>query len=436
MFFDELYAFLGGLTAFEWFYYFWPFFIVDLARYVLLDTGLLAYRLVGRKKRTRRRAEARTALFRERPLASIIVPGKNEGRHLQTLVDSLERQTYRNFELVVVDDGSDDDTPSICSRLLADGKIQRFVRNEPRGGKASAANTALLYATGEYVVHLDADSNLRHDAIERILLPFYTHDNVGAVGGDIRVANVTEGWATRCQALEYFKAISIGRTASSILRLLRIVSGAYGAFPREVLQRLGGWDVGPGLDGDLTMKIRKLGYHIVHEPEAVCFTNVPTRWRALARQRYRWDRSMVRFRIRKHGDIFDARWASFRWINFTSSAENVAFSLLLNGKWWVYFVQMLILHPASVKYMIVINYVMYTLTNAWQYVVARLALGSTMRPEDRNLWITVPLMPIYTGVYLRLVRSFAHTMEILHKASYNDAWNPWKVSRVAREEAL
>jgi len=436
MFVDELIVFLRGLSPFDWFYYFWPFFFVDFARYVLLDTLVLGYRFVGRNARGEERANARGRLFSERPLVSVVVPGKNEGRHLHTLVDSLSRQTYRNYELIVVDDGSDDDTPAICRRLMESGDIDEFVRNEPRGGKASAANTALMYSKGKYVVHLDADSNLRHDAIERVLLPFYRYDNIGAVGGDIRVANLRENWVTRCQALEYFKAISIGRTAAGILRLLRIVSGAYGAFPREVLDRIGGWDVGPGLDGDLTVKIRKLGYDVVHEPRAICYTHVPDRVRSVAKQRYRWDRSMVRFRMRKHSDIFNLRWSSFRWVNFTSSGENVLFTLLLNGKWWIYFGQMLILHPASVKYMIAINYVIYSITNAWQYLVARIALGDNMTPPERSLWIVVPLMPLYTGVFLRIVRSFAHVMEIVHRASYDDAWNPWKVSRVAREEGL
>lgn len=436
MYLDRLIAFLGGLSGLEWLYYFWPFFLIDFVRYVFLDAIVIGYRFFGRGGQPARLAEARRALFHDRPLVSILVPGKNEGKHIPALVESLSRQTYRRVEVIVVDDGSDDETPVICRRLAREGRIARFVRNEPRGGKASAANTALYYATGQYVVHLDADSNLRHDAVERVLLPFYMDPEVGAVGGDIRAANAGQNFATRCQALEYLKAISIGRTASSTLGLLRIVAGAYGAFRRDTLERLGGWDVGPGLDGDLTLKVRKLGYRVVHEPDAVCYTNVPERFQAIARQRYRWDRSMVRFRLRKHRDMFKPGWASFRWTNFISSFENVAFTLALNAKWWIYFVQMLILHPTSVQYLVVINYFMYVLTNATQFVVATTVLRPTLRPTDRRLWIVVPIMPIYTGIFLRLVRTFAHVMEIFHKASYRDRWNPWKVSRIARQESL
>jgi biofilm PGA synthesis N-glycosyltransferase PgaC len=435
-FMDGLLAFMGGLEGFQWLYYFWPFFVVDFARYVLLDTALLAHRSFGSATRRDRERAARHRLFQERPLVSVLSPGKNEGKNLQTLVDSLDLQTYKHFELIVVDDGSDDDTPQLCRRLEREGRITRFIRNDPRGGKASAANTALLFARGDYVVHLDADSNLRHDALERVILPFFMEENVGAVGGDIRVENVSGGLIVRCQALEYFKSISIGRTASAMLGILRTVSGAFGAFPRDVLERLGGWDVGPGLDGDLTVKIRKLGYRVVHAPEAVCYTNVPSSVTALSRQRYRWDRSMVRFRLRKHRDIFDRKSANFRWSNFFSGAENVLFSMGLNAKWWVYFIQMLILHPTSVKYLFVINFILYALTNLWQHVVAVLALEDTMRDSDIALLPIVLLMPLYTGLYLRSIRTFAHIMEIFHRASYRDQWNPWKVSRVAESESL
>lgn len=300
MYLERLLEFVASLGPRELFFYFWPFFLVDLVRYTLLDLLILGAYMPGHHVRQRRLQEARSRLFRERPLVSVIAPGKNEGRHIPALTDSLDRQTYRHLEIIIVDDGSDDETPAICRQLERRGRIRRFIRNDVRGGKASAANTALRYCRGRFVVHLDADSNLRYDSIERILIPFYLHHDVGAVGGDIRVDNVTDSMATRMQGVEYIKAITTGRTVSSMLGILRIVAGAYGAFRRDVLERLGGWDVGPGLDGDITLKIRKLGLRIVHEPEAVCYTNVPDSFRKLARQRFRWDRSMVRFRMRKH----------------------------------------------------------------------------------------------------------------------------------------
>ncbi|MES9851956.1 MAG: glycosyltransferase [Candidatus Thiodiazotropha sp. L084R] len=432
---NDTYTFITGLSTGQLIAYFWPFFLFDLTRYVLFDVLILTLYLPRRKRNKQRRAEARKLLFHEKPLVSVIVPGKNEGKHIPSLADSLSRQTYKKLEIVIVDDGSDDDTEVICRRLLKAGEIDQYIRNEVRGGKASAANTALCYSTGKYVIHLDADSELRYDSIETILLPFYQDSKIAAVGGDIRVANLDDTMATRTQAIEYFKGISTGRTVSSMLGILRIVAGAYGAFRRDVLDRLGGWDVGPGLDGDITMKIRKLGLKVVHEPHAVCYTNVPTSFRKLAKQRFRWDRSMVRFRARKHFDVL-LPTSNFILGNFITTSENLFYNLFLNFKWWFYLAQVIFFHGALLQNIIIVNYLLYTLANLAEFLVAVILLRKTLRRQDLLLFIYLPLMPLYTGLYLRIVRTYAYIMEFIHRSSYADRWNPWKVSKVVKKERL
>lgn len=433
--FDGTLEFIAGLTTTQMINYFWPFFLLDMLRYVLLDfLIILKYipkRLLARKKYAR----ARKLLHKEKPLVSVIVPGKNEGKHIPRLAQTLARQTYKNFELIVVDDGSDDGSATICRELVHEGVIDFFIRNEVRGGKASAANTALHYASGKFIVHIDADSYMDIESIERILLPFYLDQNIGAVGGDVRVANLEESFATRLQGIEYIKSLSTGRTVSSELGILRIISGAHGAFRRDVLDQIYGWDVGPGLDGDITLKIRKLGYKVVHEPFSICYTNVPTTFRKLARQRFRWDKSLVRFRVRKHRDVLLPS-AEFKLTNFIASAENIFFNLALDFKWWVYLVQMITFHPDILGFIFVINYVLYFCANVLEYLMAGLLLRSSLRRREFNLILFLPLVPIYTGVYLRIVRTFSYLMEFLHRSSYTDQWNPWKVSRVARKENL
>lgn len=432
---DQVATFLSGLEGWDFLYYFWPFFLFDFTRYVLLELVLIPAYLVRRRRHRGPWRQARRRLFQERPLVSVIAPGKNEGRHLSRLVDSLRRQTYRTVETIVVDDGSDDDTPAICRRLQRRGDISLFLRNEVRGGKASAANTALAYAKGRFVVHVDADSYLAPDALENILIPFFLDPDLGAVGGDIRVANPDATFATRLQTIEYMKALSTGRTVSTMLGILRIIAGAYGAFRRDALDRVGGWDVGPGLDGDLTVKIRKLGLKVAHQPLAACYTHVPAGFRSLARQRYRWDRSMVRFRMRKHRDVLLPS-ASFSLRNFASSAENIFFNFVLNLKWWVYMVQIVLFHPHLLPVILTVNYLLYLTANVLEFALAALLFGRSLRPVEARMALYLPLVPLYTGFYLRIVRTFAYLMELLHGASYTDRWNPWKVSRVARRERL
>ncbi|MEW5769022.1 MAG: glycosyltransferase [Pseudomonadota bacterium] len=432
---DEVVGFIAQKDALELLRYFWYFILFDFTRYLLLDLALISYFITRHGRRGRERVVARQRLFAQRPLVTVMAPGKNEGAHIPALVESLARQTYRHVELIVVDDGSTDDTPAICRDLLAQGRIQGFFRNGVRGGKASAANLALRYSKGEYVIHLDADTHLAEDAVEKILLPFFISERVGAVAGDVRVANLKTSLASGLQAIEYMKGISVGRTVHSMLGTLRIVSGAFGAFRRDLLVRLGGWDVGPGLDGDLTMKIRKLHLDVAFEPEAICYTNVPVSFARLARQRYRRDRSLIRFRTRRHVD-FLVPDRNFRLRNFVSSFENIFFNVVLDLKWWIYIVQIGLFMTAHLKLILLVNFLLYLTSASIQFLLSLALYGHTARRQEIALVWLLPLVPIYTGYFLRIVRTYAYLMEWLFKASYLDAWNPWKTSRVAHEENL
>jgi len=140
--------------------YFWPFFLMDMTRYLLLDVVVIGIYAIKRVFQRDKYKTARRQLYKERPLVSLLIPGKNEGKHIPRLAESLTRQTYKNIEIIIVDDGSDDNTAEICRRLEQEGKIDRFIRNEVRGGKASAANTALAYSNGKYLVHIEMQTHI------------------------------------------------------------------------------------------------------------------------------------------------------------------------------------------------------------------------------------------------------------------------------------
>ncbi|MBK8366870.1 MAG: glycosyltransferase [Bacteroidetes bacterium] len=242
--------------------------------------------------------------------------------------------------MIVIDDGSDDQTPEICRSLKQNGYIDTYFRNDVRGGKASAANLGLRYSRTIYHP-FGCRLFVRSDAIENILVPFYFDLNIGAIGGNVQVRNYKESLCATLQAIEYMDTISVGRISTSELGIYRVISGAFGAFRKEALDRLGGWDIGPGLDGDITVKIRKLGYKIHFEPSAVCQTSVPVTFKKLIKQRLRWDKSLIRFRLRKHRDVFFPN-DSFRFSNFISFVENITYNLILNVKWYFYLFDMVV----------------------------------------------------------------------------------------------
>lgn len=412
---------------------FWYFFLLEAPRYLLMDFVVLFVYLRRRNTMKLAREKARREFFMENPLVSVIAPGKNEGKHIYKLVNSLNEQSYRNIQIVIVDDGSDDDTYLICKSLYENGYIDVFLRNDDRGGKASAANLALRYATGKYVVHLDADSSFDAAAIENIIIPFYLNKNVGAVGGNIKARNSDTNICTSVQAIEYLQTISIGRVVTSYLGIYKIISGAFGAFRKDILDRIGGWDIGPGLDGDITVKIRKLGYKIDFEHTAVGLTNVPEKFKILSKQRLRWNKSLIRFRLRKHKDVFmpDAR---FNFSDFFALFENVFFNLFLDIVWFFYIINIIIVNVDFLAFIIPLKIMLYGIASLLQFIVV-LILSERWRQEIK-LVVFIPLMMIYNGYYMRVIRTMAYIKEIFFLSSYKDPWNPSKSSKKAQEFGL
>ncbi|MDR1755753.1 MAG: glycosyltransferase family 2 protein [Culturomica sp.] len=435
MFFVELWDdFFTLLENYSWskiVSVFWLFFLLELPRYYLLETGVIVYLKMRRKHFRQKDLWARKRFLTEKPFVSVIAPGKNEGKNIYKLVKSLSEQTYKNFELIIVDDGSDDDTKLICKDFEKQGLIHVFLRNEVSGGKASAANFALQFAKGDYIIHLDADSSLDHDAIENILIPFYLDENIKGVGGNVKVRNSKDSLCTSFQALEYLGDIMVGRMVTSTLGIYRIISGAFGAFEAKTLKEVGAWNVGPGLDGDVTQKIRNAGYKIHFAHKAVCLTAVPQTFYALSRQRLRWSKSLVRFRVRRHiRSILPHR--AFKWSNFFSIFENIFFYLFLDILWVIYMFVLILNNSGILFDLFVLKFTIMTVCNLFSFF---LVLWVTERKkEEFPLIAFVPFLSIYVGYFLRIVRTWAYIIEFFLFSSYKDPWNPKKVSDIARLE--
>lgn len=412
---------------------YWFLFFIEFPRYYLLDTiAAIRYGMTWRK-RHEREAIARRMLYIERPLVTILAPGKNEGENIYKLVDTLKEQTYRNFEIIIIDDGSDDATPFICADLKRAGYIHHFYRMRERSGKAAAANYGMRYASGKYIVHLDADSSLDRDAIEKILLPFYYDRNIKGVGGCVKVRNSQASLCATMQAHEYLRTIQVGRMVVNMLGIYHIISGAFGAFETDAIRQVGGWDIGPGLDGDITQKLRKAGYKVHFAENAICMTNVPERWAALFKQRRRWSKSLVRFRIRKHWDIL---WSNknFSFLNMFSNLENIIFDFLLNYVWFFYIISLSFGHADRLWEIVIMGWLIRFSFSILAFIVIQCV--SERSREERVLGSYLFLHTFYMGYFLRFARLVGHTEELFFYSSYKDKWNPEKVSMVARVEGL
>ncbi len=409
---------------------FWYFLIFDFSRFILFDVFVFIRKSLLLDVDFEADKRARKKLFHEYPFISIIVPGKNEGKHLYRMLDSIKTQTYQNFEFIFVDDGSDDSTPLIAKSCLKIFPKLKYYRSRSSGGKASAANYALRMATGIFIVAIDADCSFEDDAIEKILIPFYKDKNIGAVGGDVKIRDWKGNLCLRLQALEYILSISLGRVVTSELGIYRIVSGAFGAFRAAIVDQVGGYDHGPGLDGDITVKIRKSGYKIAFQPAAICYTTGPGNFKKLSKQRLRWSKSIVRFRMRKHKDVFYPN-SNFRMSNMLSSAENILYCVILDFLWWYYIIEILLSSPHSLEFIVPMNFLLYTLLILAQFILALIL--SRRAKKEITLLPYVLLMSAYNGFYMKIVRTVAYMKEFFFKDSFNDLWNPKKSSIRAKQ---
>lgn len=413
---------------------FWFLFFIEIPRYYILDIIVLVRKYTLRNINHKREVLAKLELYTKNPFVSIIVPGKNEGAHIYNLAKSLKEQTYKNYEIIVVNDGSDDNTKMICESLQKNGFIDKFYSVEERGGKASAANFALYNDKSEVVVHLDADSSLDRDALEQILIPFYYHQNVGAVGGCVKVRNSGDNFCTILQSIEYLESIQLGRTVTSELGLYRTISGAFGAFRSNVLRQVGKWDIGPGLDGDITQKIRKSGYKVVFNPKSICLTNVPSSWNKLYKQRLRWSKSLIRFRLRKHSNVFNVTHANFSISNFITNLDNIMFNLIFDILWIFYMLSFLREQPYSLLELLMLKFLITIPLGLISFILCM--AQSERRKEEFKMILFTPIQAVYSGYFLRITRIIASFMEFFFFSSYRDSWNPKKSSRIARHNKI
>jgi biofilm PGA synthesis N-glycosyltransferase PgaC len=160
-------------------------------------------------------------------------------------------------------------------------------------------------------------------------------------------------------------------------------------------------------------------------------TNAPNTFKKLAKQRLRWDKSLIRFRLRKHKDVFFPN-QHFSFSSFISFLENITYNLILNVKWYVYVIDMVVNFPSELKFVIYTNILLYTTVNYVKFLVFSLFRRYKNAPVSYFL-IYIPLMVVYFGYFLRFVRSIAYIQEIFFKKSYDDPWNPPKSSSQAKK---
>jgi cellulose synthase/poly-beta-1,6-N-acetylglucosamine synthase-like glycosyltransferase len=241
----------------------------------------------------RKRSESSELTF-DTPFVSIIIPAFNEEEVIADSLNSLLALDYPNYEVVMVDDGSTDNTVTIARRIKADSQAANLtIITQTNSGKASALNTGLLHTQGALVLCVDSDSKLNSQAL-RWGVQHFSDPGIGAVAGYVEVAN-TRKLITRFQELEYIVSQGFIRQALAWFGAVTVIPGPVGLFRREALVQVGGYSEDKSLfaeDADLTVRLLAKNWRIVSEDRMIARTEAPEEVYALLRQRYRWKRGI------------------------------------------------------------------------------------------------------------------------------------------------
>ena len=274
------------------------------------------------------------------PSISIIAPAYNESLSIVDNIRSLLSLHYNNYEIIIVNDGSKDDSVQRmieaydleparsmeCAYLnhkpikeVYKSKNPAFskllVIDKENGGKSDALNAGISYAKSELVACIDVDCIIEDDALLRMVKPYLeeTRRKVIAVGGVVRIANdcvikngrllqvkLAKKWLPTFQTLEYIRAFLLGRMAWGEMNGLLIISGAFGLFDRQTVLEVGGYDTSTvGEDMELVVRMRRFmadndkPYRVAYVPDPLCWTEAPEELSIFQKQRNRWTRGTI-----------------------------------------------------------------------------------------------------------------------------------------------
>lgn len=241
------------------------------------------------------------------PMVTIVVPAYNEGVVIQPALRALTELDYPNFEVIVVDDGSTDDTYQKAMAISRESlTVPIRVVTKKNAGKAEALNTGMTLAQGEFVLNMDGDTKLSRNTL-RVCIPHFDNPAIGAVAGNVKVLNRENIW-TNIQSLEYVEGLAMARKAQSFMRSVNIIPGPLGMFRKTVLQQVGGYDHDTfAEDCDLTLKMLMKGWHIAYEPAAIAWVETPSRLLDLLKQRYRWTRGILQATKKHSAALFNPK---------------------------------------------------------------------------------------------------------------------------------
>jgi len=361
----------------------------------------------------------------QRHRITAIIPILNGGHEATLAVKSLLAQTPPVDEIIVVDDGSDPWHRAHLDAFLRQCPQVRLIRHRQRAGKSASTNHAAQFATGDLLLTVDHDTCLAHNACARLAQAF-NNPSVAAACGNLLVSNRQRNPLTSLQSLEYLLSIGIGKRFLNHINAISCCSGAFSIYRADAFREVRGLNVGPGEDLEITLRLRQAGYQIEFVDDAYGETAVPQTASGLFKQRLRWDGDALIIRM-----LMFSEWSFFKRrepvANTLQRLDYIFLELLptLIFPFYLVFLWMSF-GPAMFDVLIALYVVLF-----WLYAV-NIILGIIISKRSIS-WLdllVLPVMPLYQGIIMRLVRFVAISDEVLLARSRHDPYVPAHVRAV------
>ena len=245
-------------------------------------------------------------------LVSIIISAYNEENVICKTVDSILNSTYENYEIIIVNDGSTDNTSEVIKERYKDNEYVTLI-DKINSGKSNSINLGIQQANGEIIILIDADTIMDNCAVANLVRHFKDKE-VAAVSGNILVGN-GNGFISRLQNIEYITSLNFDKKALAEINSINVVPGALGAWRLDYVKELDGFKMDTlAEDAELTLNLLSQKYTIKYDDEACAYTEVPENLKDLIKQRHRWCFGTLQCVWKNRHNIFKKSSGTLGWI--------------------------------------------------------------------------------------------------------------------------